>query len=146
MTKNEVKRLLWSARHADREMERIRERIERLDALRKRVTPTYSQAPGGGGGNSSRIEDITAQIMELEEMWRVKTQEYLQQYKKVEEAVCLVENQDTKAAETLRLRYLDGTNWEDIAAIEHYEQRHVYRLHRQGIKILMANLNIDFNC
>lgn len=145
MTRSEVKKLLWAARHADREMARISERIERLDSLRKRVTPVYSLAPGGGG-NSSRIEDITAQIMELEEQWRAKTHEYLEQYQRVKQAIALVENQDVKAAEVLGLRYLDGEHWDDISAVMHYEQRQVYRLHRLGIKILMANLNIDLIC
>lgn len=142
MKKQEVKRLLGSARHAEWEMERIRERIYRLDALRKRVTPAYSKAPAGGSGNGSRIEDATAQILELEELLQEKVYEYLKQYRDVESAIALVEKQDAKAAEILRMRYLDGEKWEDIAAAQHYERTQVFRAHKRGISILTADKNL----
>ena len=136
MTEREARRLLGSARHAEWELKRIQERIYRLDALRKRVTPAYSKAPAGGGGNGSRIEDVTAKIMELEALLQEKTYEYLKQYRDVESAIALVEKQDAKAAEILRMRYLDGEKWEDIADMKGYERTKVFRLRKKAVKIL----------
>lgn len=136
MTEREVRRLLGSARHAEWELKRIQERIYRLDALRKRVTPAYSKAPAGGGGNGSRIEDITAQILELEGMLQEKTYEYLRQYRDVESAIALAEKEDAKAAEILRMRYLDGEKWEDIARSKNYSPRQVRNIHDRGINLI----------
>ena len=136
MTEREVRRLLGSARHAEWELKRIQERIYRLDTLRKRVTPAYSKAPAGGGGNGSRIEDVTAKIMELEALLQEKTYEYLRQYREAEAAIALVEKQDAKAAEIFRMRYLDGEKWEDIADMKGYERTKVFRLRKKAVKIL----------
>lgn len=136
MTEREAKRLLGSARHTEWELERMRERISRLDALRKRATPAYSKAPAGGGGNGSRIEDITAQILELEGLLQEKAYEYLRQYRDVESVIALVEEQDAKAAEILRMRYLDGEKWEDIADMKECERTTVFRLRKKAVKIL----------
>ena len=136
MTEREVRRLLGSARHAEWELKRIQQRIYRLDALRKRVTPANSQAPAGGGGNGSRIEDVTAQILELEGLLQEKTYEYLRQYRDVESAIALAEKEDAKAAEVLRLRYLDGMKWEDVAGNMRYDVRWIRRLHDRGIRII----------
>lgn len=136
MTEREVRRLLGSARHAEWELKRIQERIYRLDALRKRVTPAYSKAPAGGGGNGSRIEDITAQILELEGLLQEKTYEYLRQYRDVESAIALAEKEDAKAAEVLRLRYLDGMKWENIARSKNYSLRQVRNIHDRGINLI----------
>lgn len=136
MTEIEVVQLLSSAGNAVAALPRIREQIEELDCLRQNITPSYSLV-SGGGGNDSRIENITARILELKEMWLEKVDEYLKQYKRLEGAVRLVERKNPKAANILRLRYMYGGTWKAIASAEHYERRQVFRLHKQGIKILM---------
>lgn len=136
MTETDVIQMLSAAGNTVAELPRIQEQIERLDALRQKTTLFYSLV-SGGGGNNSRIENITARILELKEMWLAKVDEYLKQYKRLEGAVRLVERQNPKAANILRLRYMYGGTWKVIASADHYEQRQVFRLHKQGIKILM---------
>lgn len=136
MTEMDVIQLLSSAGNAVAELPRIREQIKELESLRQNITPSYSLVAGGGGENS-RIENITVRILELKEMWLAKVDEYLKQYKRLEGAVRLVERKNPKAANILRLRYMYGGTWKAIVSAEHYERKQVYRLHKQRIKILL---------
>lgn len=140
MTKKEVKRFLNCAIYAKREIERLERKIIRLKAVRERITHCYSGVIGGG--SYDRITDTTAEIIELEERQRTAIRKYCQQYHNIEQAISSIESIDMRLTEILRLRYLEGERWEQIACdakISHgvpLNIRWVYRLHNRAIKIL----------
>ena len=59
--------LLENCRSAKGEIESLRERIERIKSDRERMTQTITGMPQRKGQEKSRIEELTARLMELEE-------------------------------------------------------------------------------
>lgn len=134
MTKGEAKKFLNGVIYIRREIKRLEYKIMGLRSLRERVTPSYSKAPGGTSGD--RLTDITSKIIELENEQRNKVLSYLESYRAAEQAIMFVESADIRLAEVLRLRYLEGERWEQIACDLHYSWKQVFNLHNKGIKIL----------
>lgn len=140
MTKEKVKRLLKAAGYAQRRVKRLDEQLASLRAMREKVTPTMTQAPGGGG-TGNRIEELTMRIMELEEEQRRRILSYLGAYHNAQEAIDHLPEDNQKLI--LSQRYLEGDYWEDIARDMSYSRRQVFRIHDEAIAFLVEILKDD---
>ena len=140
MTKEKVKRLLKAAGYAQRRVKQLDEQLASLRAMREKVTPTMSQAPGGGG-TGNRIEELTMRIMELEEEQRRRILSYLEAYHNTQEAIDLLPEDNQKLI--LSQRYLEGNYWEDIARDMNYGRAQVFRIHDEAIRVLAGILKDD---
>ena len=127
------KEYLQQYRVADRAINAKLDYIQRLRQMQIKVTqimvPDKIQTAGG-----NRVADITARIIDLErEVDREIDQ--LQEIKgKVEAAIERVP--DVRAREILRLRYINGKKWEEIAVELNYNYRWVTKLHGEALKKL----------
>lgn len=140
MTKEKVKRLLKAAGYAHRIVKQLDEQLASLRVMREKVTPTMSQAPGGGG-TGNRIEELTMRIMELEEEQRRRILSYLEAYHNTKEAIDLLPEDNQKLI--LSQRYLEGNYWEDIARDMNYGRAQVFRIHDEAIRVLAGILKDD---
>ena len=70
----QVEEFLDSAREAEQEIERLEEKLMRLEARARRVTAVYRQA-GGGSGNGP--EDVWVQLVQQREILRLRFLNYL---------------------------------------------------------------------
>lgn len=138
-TTGDIIRKLKRARLVWHEISRIKEEIEKLSSLRERVTPSYSQAPGGASGD--KLADVTARIIELEKSQSDKIDLYLTEYKATEELIGLLGPEDMCLANILKYRYLNGERWEDIACLCHYSWRQVHYLHKKAVKEILKRLH-----
>ena len=65
MTKEELKEKLKGAMYAQRTLEGELDKLQELRSLAQKVTPAYSQSPGGGSGNAQKLENSIAKILLL---------------------------------------------------------------------------------
>lgn len=134
MTPKQMKEWLSQAQYYWLEVEKIGERKLELEALREKVTPTYSLVPGGGGGFSqSKIENITVKILALNDDYANQTLKYLKAYNEIKSAIALLEAVNMKYVSILNQRYLDNASWEDIGISIGIGKRQVIYLHDKAV-------------
>ena len=100
----QVEEFLDSAREAEQEIERLEEKLMRLEARARRVTAVYRQT-GGGSGNGP--EDVWVQLVQQRERLAQRMQAAAQQQEQVEEFL-------TRLGQ-VRLRFLNYLTIEEAA-------------------------------
>ena len=112
------------------EVRRLEGELGRVISLAEKVTPSYSPAPGGAGGD--RMAEAVERLVEARErLAEAVTRREAQQVR----ASALVESvADVRMRLVLQYRYFDGLRWEEIGERMHYDPRHVRRLHDAGIE------------
>jgi len=70
----------------------------------------------------------------------------LQLHRKISEHPELLDRlSDSKTAEMLRLHYIDGVEWQRIAAIYHYSIENIYVLRRKAVEELQRIIESEVN-
>ena len=106
----QVEEFLDSAREAEQEIERLEEKLMRLEARARRVTAVYRQT-GGGSGNGP--EDVWVQLVQQRGRLAQRMQAAAQQQEQVEEF--LTRLGQVRLREILRLRFLNYLTIEEAA-------------------------------
>ena len=78
------------------------------------------------------LAELTIKITEVAEKYSSEVLKYKKEYDKRRRLINGMPNR--MYAKILRLRYLDGKRWEEIAVETHYSFRHVTRLHGDALK------------
>ena len=123
-------------RYGDRrqELRQIRRMLAELEA---RMTAPRAQALTGTPGSPSRDPDkltgLVARAEELRGQYRRCIEELTAAQLEVER---LIETLEPREREIFRLRYIDGTKWEDICVIMSYSWRQVHRAHSAALQKL----------
>ena len=102
------------------------EQVWRLRAQASRCTSTLTGMPRGSGGGS-RVEEIVARYVELEQEIDASVDRMMALRREVEQVIAAVPNPTHRTL--LELRYLNGWTWEHIAEAMDYDPRHVRKLH-----------------
>ena len=130
LTKKEFLNQYLSAR---REISIKLDEIAKLRSLAAKVTQSFSGTLAGGE-NSSRVELAAAKIVDLEK-------EIGREIDNLEKVICQVEQtidtlQNQNQRNVLKLRYLNGMKWEQIAVKLNYNYRWILRIHGLALKNL----------
>lgn len=134
---NEQKiRYLSRCRRLNERIDRLLEEQSRWRERALKITPTLSQAPGGGGSGSP-IERPMDKVDELERKITQAIDELADIRKEIEDVLGQLE--DEKLRRLMEYRYIDGLTWEQVAEKMHYSWRHTCRLHGEALaKINMS--------
>ena len=97
----------------------------------------FSREKVKGGTVENRMEKQIAEIVDLENDIKKEIGEYRLLRDEVKKAIDLQEDEDERLL--LKLRYIEGATWEDIAEKMDYSTRHIYRLHKVALR------NFKFN-
>ena len=89
------------------------EDLQRLYAMRTKMTPIFSMAPVAGSGNKSKIEDLTIKIVPIEVELNRKIDEFIDYKAEVTRLIERLNN--TKQASLLRKIYFQYMEIEDVA-------------------------------
>ena len=124
---------LENCRSAKGEIESLRERIERIKSDRERMTQSITGMPSGKNNNQSRIEELTAKLMELEEqladkLWQRETE--------IKEVEAWIETLKPYQRNVIRLRYIEGRTWRQVQRRTHYSKDGVLFINRSILKSL----------
>lgn len=123
--------LLENCRSAKGEIESLRERIERIKSDRERMTQTITGMPLRKGQEKSRIEELTARLMELEEDL---VDMILQREAEIREVEAWIETLKPYQRNVIRLRYVDGKTWKQVQRLTSYSKRAVLAINKNARK------------
>ncbi len=131
MTENEKKKkYLRSYRKATRREREILEEIQRL-----REDKMFPSVVNGGmprGGNQSDLSDYMVLLDEQIELLKAERLEKARVYAGIENRIRDMENEDEQRI--LRLRYIRGMKWEEVAVEMDHSWQHVHRIHARALK------------
>ena len=139
MTKEELKEKLKGAMYAQRTLEGELDKLQELRNLAQKVTPAYSQSPGGGSGNAQKLENSVAKIIEQEKIIDECCNELCAQLAEVRALVALLPMGPMRLV--MQRRYLNYQKWERIAAELHYSWQNVHRLHSKALDYILHEVN-----
>ena len=136
-TENEQKiRYLSRYRRLNQRIDRLLEEQSRWRERALKITPTLSQAPGGGESGSP-IERPMDKVLEID----VEINREIDKLQIVRQEIRNTLNQleDENLKLLMEYRYIDGLTWEQVAEKMHYSWRHTCRLHGEALaKINMS--------
>lgn len=135
MSKEELKEKLKGAMYAKRTLEGELDKLQELRNLAQKVTPAYSQSPGGGSGNAQKLENSVAKIIEQEKIIAECCNELCAQLAEVRALVALLPMGPMRLV--MQRRYLNYQKWERIAAELNYTWQHVHKLHAKGLNSIL---------
>ena len=139
MIKEELKEKLKGAMYAQRTLEGELDKLQELRNLAQKVTPAYSQSPGGGSGNAQKLENSVAKIIEQEKIIADCCNELCAQLAEVRALVALLPMGPMRLV--MQRRYLNYQKWEQIAAELHYSWQNVHRLHSKALYYILHEVN-----
>ena len=139
MTKEKLKEKLKGAMYAQRTLEGELDKLQELRNLAQKVTPAYSQSPGGGSGNAQKLENSIVKIIEQEKIITECCNELCAQLAEVRALVALLPMGPMRLV--MQRRYLNYQKWEQIAAELHYSWQNVHRLHSKALDYILHEVN-----
>lgn len=139
MNKEELKEKLKGAMYAQRTLEGELDKLQELRNLAQKVTPAYSQSPGGGNVNAQKLENSIAKIIEQEKIIAECCNELCAQLAEVRALVALLPMGPMRLV--MQRRYLNYQKWERIAAELHYSWQNVHRLHSKALDYILHEVN-----
>lgn len=130
MTKEELKAYIDIKKERDHLAKKIREleavmygpRSQRLDGM-----------PRGGSGENYVQEERMDSKTELLELYRAKELELTDALLQIEQAIKVLEPRECLL---VRLHYIDGLTWEQVAVAMDYSWRQVHRIHSTALEKL----------
>ena len=124
------KEYLKSYRRAIKREQDILDEIQRL-----RLDKMFPSVVNDGmphGSSHSDLSDYAAILDEQIELLKEERLEKVRCYQKIERQIRQMENEDEQ--EVLRLRYILGMKWEEVAVKMDYSWRQIHRIHSSALK------------
>lgn len=109
---------LYQLRDLDREIKRYDQRIDELRAQRVAISaPAFDREPNGkndGPGRDNKIERLTAEIIDLEELLRLNREKRIVEKQRLERYIDSVD--DSLTRQVMELRFNELLPWNAVAA------------------------------
>ena len=124
------KEYLKSYRRAIKREQDILDEIQRL-----RLDKMFPSVVNDGmphGSSHSDLSDYAAILDEQIDLLKEERLEKVRCYQKIERQISQMENEDEQ--EVLRLRYILGMKWEEVAVKMDYSCRQIHRIHSSALK------------
>ena len=133
MTKNELKEY----RAVANEIEIIKEKLEYLEEKKTSVkSQVISDMPRSSSENE-RLSTLLAEIEEVTELYNEKMSRLIKSQFKIENTIDILD--DATERNLMRLKYLDGFTWEEVAVEMGYSWQHIHRIHNKILKKIRQN-------
>ena len=140
MTSQEKKEFLSRYLEVLAEEKDIREEIAYWESKAQKVTASWSAVPSGGKG-SDKVQTGAIKVAELRESLIDKINQLVAVRIEIERAIGTV--QDDTQRRLLRLRYIKGMTWEQIAVEMHYGYQWVCKLHGRALLLIEIKQAIE---
>lgn len=123
--------MLQGLSESERQIERLRERVIRIEAELMRITPRLAGMPGGA--DRDKIADGVAKIVDLEQeilnrMFRLENERL-----RIEDEIAQLPEQQKRV---ISARYVEGKSWKKVAKETHYNAKYVFMIHRAALSRL----------
>lgn len=114
------------------DMNRSKERLDRINSAMLRTTRPTSAGPGG-----SSVEDLIGeQVAEAEEMADELASKIIGYEAKLQAADKLLDKLPEKYRELMKLRYYDRLGWLEVAEECHFSITRCYQLHAEALELI----------
>lgn len=123
------KEYLKSYRRAIKREQDILDEIQRL-----RLDKMFPSVVNDGmphGSSHSDLSDYAAILDEQIDLLKEERLEKVRCYQKIERQISQMENEDEQ--EVLRLRYILGMKWEEVAVKMNYSWKWIHKIHRRAL-------------
>ena len=127
---------LDTVRQLNRKVKALEDKIERLRDAQQSTVPVIDGMPKSRGRGTSRLEELTTQIMTLEEELNAVKDELIAST--VDLTLEILERVPHPAADVLLERYTACKPFKPIVTSSGYSEQHIFRLHRDGVKAFKA--------
>ena len=131
MTNQEKKELLNGYIRSKDRFEQISDSMLEVWSYATKITPLLSDMPKGGNGSGNKIECAIERIDSLADDLQKESIKMMETMEQVESAIQTVPDETLRLL--LKLRYINGYKFEDVAKKMHYSYRNVTRLHRKAL-------------
>lgn len=129
-----IKKRLQEYRHKTVELKQIKEKVE---ILKERTTSIRSSSDCSevlaAGGNSDKIGELVANIVDLQNRYYEKMLEIIAEQKDIEQ---MIEQLDPVERLLMRARYFEGVSWEEVCLLIGYGWAQTHRLHSKSLSKL----------
>lgn len=130
MTENEKKKeFLRKYRRAVRREQEILDEIQRLRA--DKMFPSVCNDGMPRGSSQTDLSDYMAEIDAAIEDLKKERMKKIKIYREIEMRICCMKDEDEQ--EVLRMRYIKGMKWEDIAEKMNYSYSGTLKLHGRAL-------------
>lgn len=136
MDKEELKRKLKGAWYAQRALKSELDQLQELRSLAQKVTPSYSQTPGGSGSGKA-LENAVAKIVEQEKIVASCCDELCVQLDEVRALISPLPYGPMRIV--MQRRYLNYKKWGQVAADLGYTWQYVHELHSKALKKILES-------
>lgn len=124
--------ILYGVHAAERDIETTLEEMQRLHALRTRITTVLGETTSGGGGNGEDARaNATAELIEREKRLQDRINVYVARLDRAEAAINGLAS--PRQRDVMRRRYLLGWGFKRIADDIGLELNTVYHLHGRAL-------------
>ena len=106
---------------------KIDSEIEQARRMRELASSVSSSCGGGSGGTSDKVGNAVAKLVDLENRINADIDKLVAIKHEIEDVISCVE--DERLQTLLRLRYINGKTWEQIAVSMSYSYMHICRIH-----------------
>lgn len=134
-----AKEYLQQYRDADREINAKLDQIRRLRELATKTTQTLTTDRVQTSAEN-KVEGIVQKIVDLQQEVNEEIDKLTKIRRDVQSVILSVS--DSARRNVLRLRYVQGMSWEQIAVELNYTYRHVMRLHGEALQQINMSLNV----
>lgn len=125
-----AKELLKDCRNQQIKYRLIEERIERLKSAIESTTHRISEVNVQG----SKQDKLAEYVVQLEELQDKQTETLIDCLQKILEAEDVIEKLPDQQQTVMRLRYLDGYSWREVAKETHYSEKHIFKIHAAAMR------------
>lgn len=143
MDMREVKEFLGRLQVNEKRIARKLEEMEQIDALSKKVTTTLKPvAVFTSGGNSDKVGDAVAKMMDLQNELQEEIAEYTEDSRRINELLKRVADQDEY--DVLHYKYIGVLDedteekkwltWDEVAEQMHMSRRNACYIHGRALK------------
>lgn len=108
------------------------EELARLKVLATQITSSIKPVPAFGGGNSDKLGNIVAKIVDLENEINEAVDVYVDKQREIGRLLEKLEDADQVAV--LHKRYFEDKPWEQIACEMHMTYRNVCYIHGRALQ------------
>ena len=126
MTSHEVRKAMSQYWRIRKELKAKENAMMEIRSKAEKMTPSFSQTPGGHGETASRVEHYAVQLVEMQEDLEDATEALLVAMRKAQRMIELAPDPLQRAA--LTEYHLNGKTAEETAASIGYSERQIFRL------------------
>lgn len=130
--RTDVKTYLRQLARMDKRIDALLERREHYRSMATRGTATYTAMRMGGTNQRSKVEDYVVKLIDLEHEIDQEIDKYADATSDARAMIDMIA--DERYRDILNWRYLNGWDWDRVAAAMGYERAMLYRLHGLGLQ------------